>query len=222
MTEQIRADFDRLARFDEDEWNHNNHYHSFLLKHLPADCAEALEIGSGTGAFSRMLAERCGHVLGLDLAPEMVRLARERSAEFSNLNYQVADVLELEFPREKYGCIASIATFHHLPLEKMLAKTKEALHPGGVLLVIDLFQSEWPQEMLTDLIAVPASALLKLVKTGRLRDSAEVRAAWEAHGAHDVYQPLSVIRAACAKILPEAGVRRHWLWRYSIVWQKPR
>jgi SAM-dependent methyltransferase len=221
MTEQIRADFDRLARFDEDEWNHNNHYHSFLLQHLPDNCAEALEIGSGTGAFSRLLAEHCGHILGLDLAPEMVRLARERSAEFLNLEYQVADVLELEFPREKYGCIASIATLHHLPLEALLAKAKDALQPGGVLLVLDLFQSEWPQELLADLAAVPASALLKLVKTGRLRDSAEVRAAWEAHAVHDRYQPLSVIRQICAKVIPGAEVRRHLLWRYSIVWQKP-
>lgn len=221
MTEQIRADFDRLARFDEDEWNHNNHYHSFLLKHLPADCAEALEIGSGTGAFSRLLAARCGHVLGLDLAPEMVRLAHARSTEFSNLEYEVADVLQVDFSREKYACIASIATFHHLPLEELLEKTKSALQPGGVLLILDLFQSEGPQDLLLDLAAVPVSALFKLIKTGRLREAAEVRAAWEAHAVHDVYQPLRVIRQVCAKILPGAEVRRHLLWRYSIVWKKP-
>jgi SAM-dependent methyltransferase len=70
MTEQIRNDFDRLAQFDEDGWTHNNHYHSFLLKHVPASCENALEIGCGTGAFSRLLAERSQHVLGLDLAPK--------------------------------------------------------------------------------------------------------------------------------------------------------
>jgi ubiquinone/menaquinone biosynthesis C-methylase UbiE len=192
-----------------------------LLKHLPVNRETALEIGCGTGAFSRLLADRFQQVLGLDLAPEMVRLARERSTRVSNLEYQVADVLQMDFPVEKYDCIASIATFHHLPLETMLEKTKGALKPGGVLLILDLFRSEWPQDLPMNLAAVPVSAFLKLVKTGRLREPAAVRAAWAAHGLHDVYQPLSVIRRLCAQILPGAEVQRHWLWRYSIVWKKP-
>ena len=49
-------------------------------------------------------------------------------------------MLQWDFPREKYDCIASIATFHHLPLEVMLQKAKDALKPGGVLLILDLFQ----------------------------------------------------------------------------------
>jgi SAM-dependent methyltransferase len=152
----------------------------------------------------------------------MVHLAQKRSKNCPNADFQVANVLEWDFPREKYDCIASIATFHHLPLEGMLEKTKSTLKPGGILLILDLFKSEWPEGLLMDLAAIPVSAILKLVKTGRLRDSAEVRAAWAAHGAQDVYQPLSVIRAVCAKVIPGAEVQRHLLWRYSLVWEKPK
>lgn len=66
MTEQIRNDFDWLALLDDDGWNHNNHYHPFLLSHLPSHCENALEIGCGTGSFSRLLAERSQYVLELD------------------------------------------------------------------------------------------------------------------------------------------------------------
>ena len=220
MTEVIRDDFDRLALLDGDGWTHNNHYHSFLLRHIPAQCDDALEIGCGTGAFSRLLAQRSRHILGLDLAPEMVRIAQERSKNCPNVEYQAADVLEWDFPRGKYDCIASIATLHHLPLGVILQKAKDALGPGGVLLNLDLFKSEWPRDLLMDCIALPSSIILKLVKTGRLRESEAVRAAWTAHGIHDVYLPLSVIRQVCDQVIPGAEVRRHLLWRYSIVWEK--
>jgi SAM-dependent methyltransferase len=220
MTELIRTDFDQLALLDNGGWTHNNHYHPFLLGHLPAQCEAALEIGCGAGAFSRLLAERFHYVLGLDLAPEMVRIAQERSKSYPNVEYQTADVLEWGFPEEKFDCVVSIATFHHLPLEVMLQKAKSALKPGGVLLILDLFQSEWPRDLLMDCAALPASIILRLVKTGRLREPQAVRAAWEAHGVHDVYLPLSTIRQVCQRVIPGADVRRHLLWRYSIVWKK--
>jgi SAM-dependent methyltransferase len=220
MTELIRDDFDHLAKLDKDGWTHNNHYHPFLLRHVPAQCDDALEIGCGTGAFSRLLAERSRHVLGLDLAPEMVRIAQGRSKNCPNVEYQAADVLQWGFPCKKFDCIVSIATFHHLPLEEMLQKAKEALRPGGTLLILDLFQSEWPQDFLMDCVAVPASVILRLVKTGRLREPQAVRAAWAAHGVHDVYLPLSVIHQVCDRVIPGAEVRRHLLWRYSMIWKK--
>lgn len=221
MTEDIRADFDRLALLDGDGWNHNSHYHPFLLRQVPAKCGEALEIGCGTGAFSRLLAERSAHVLGLDLSPTMVRIARERSQYVSNVDYQVTDVLAWDWPCEQFDCIVSIATFHHLPLEMMLERTKQALKPGGVLLVLDLFRSEWPGDLLTDLFSAALNPLLKLVKTGRLREPVEVRAAWAEHGKHDRYLTLRQVQGICQKVVPNAEVRRRLFWRYSMVWKRP-
>ena len=65
----FEADFDRLALLDEEGWTANNHYHDSLLKHLPLNCENALEIGCGTGAFARDLAkglrasDRSGYVI---------------------------------------------------------------------------------------------------------------------------------------------------------------
>jgi 2-polyprenyl-3-methyl-5-hydroxy-6-metoxy-1,4-benzoquinol methylase len=220
MSELIRDDFDRLALLDTDDWNHNNHYHPLLLKHLPSGCQQALEIGCGSGGFSRLLAEQSQHVLGLDLAPEMIRLAQMRSRDYSNLEYQLADVLQWDFPREKYDCIVSIATFHHLPFDVMLPKLKAALNPGGALLILDLFKSATLADHLTDIISIPMNLFLRLVKTGKLRESEAARAAWAAHGTHDVYLPLSAIRQACDQILPGYTLERHFLWRYSLIWKK--
>ena len=101
--ETIRSDFDRLAMLENTTggWSHNDHHHAYLLSYIPHPCNESLEIGCGTGAFARLLAVRSRHVLGLDLSPEMIRIARARSTGFTNIDYQVADILEWPFPLEQ-------------------------------------------------------------------------------------------------------------------------
>ena len=217
----IQEDFDRIALVSEDGGAHNDHYHSFLLRHLPSNCHNALEVGCGTGGFARRLAGRSGHVVALDLSPEMIRLARERSSQFSNIEFQLADVLELPLPDESFDCIASIATLHHLPLREVLWKMKSALKPGGVLLVIDLFEPAGLSDSVSNLLAIPVSVSLRLIHHGRLLPRREVRDAWAAHEVHDLYPTMREVHALCDEILPGAKIRKHLLWRYSIVWQKP-
>lgn len=216
----IQADFDRIALLDDDEWNHNNHYHDFLLNHVPSHCREALEIGCGTGSFSRLLASRSDRVLALDLSPQMIRIARGRSGRFHNIDFQVADITSYELPAERFDCIATVATLHHLPLAEMLLKMKDALRVNGLLLVLDLFQSETLADAVMDAFAVPMHFGLKLIRLGRLRDAREVREAWSEHDRHDFYPTLAQVRQACMETLPGAEIKRHLLWRYSITWKK--
>jgi ubiquinone/menaquinone biosynthesis C-methylase UbiE len=223
MTEamsDVRADFDRIALLSGEEWGHNGHYHEFLARHVPAPCREALEVGCGTGAFSRRLAKSSERVLALDLSPNMVGLARERSARFPNIEFRVADVLEMELPAERFDCIATIATLHHLPVAEVLPKLKGALKPGGVLLVLDLFQGEGLSDAFRNALAVPVSLGLRLVRRGRLLPPREVRRAWNEHGRHDSYLTMAQVGEVCAELLPGALITRHLLWRYSVVWKK--
>jgi SAM-dependent methyltransferase len=224
----VQADFDRLALLDAEGWTHNNHYHNFLLRHVPHGCQNALEVGCGTGAFARCLAERAEHVVALDLSPEMIRVARSRSSSFRNIEFHLADATSWDFPAAHFDCIAAIATLHHLPLGEMILQLKDALKPGGVLMVLDLFEPE--RNLFTapglldtflNIIAMGVSVSLRLIHNGRLKPPREVRAAWEAHGQHDSYPKMSDVRTLCADILPGAKVRKHLLWRYSIIWQKP-
>ncbi|HNB54965.1 MAG TPA: class I SAM-dependent methyltransferase [Anaerolineales bacterium] len=218
---QIQQDFDRLADFSDEHWGHNNHYHPFLLRHLPAASEmDALDIGCGTGAFARLLAQRFRRVLALDLSPRMIEMAKERSQGLANIDYQVGDVMDYPLPAAQFGCVASIATLHHMPLEPILAKIKQALAPEGVLLVLDLYKAAAPTDYAMSAVAIPVTLALKWLKNGRIRETAEARAAWEAHGATDVYLPLSEVRAVAERVMPRAQVVRHLLFRYSLVWKK--
>lgn len=216
----IEADFDRLALLDDEGWTANNHYHKFLLKHVPQNCENALEIGCGTGAFARLLAKRCQRVIGLDLSPEMIRVARSRSSQFHNLEFQLADAMTWDFPESHFDYVCSIATLHHLQQRELFVKMKDALKPGGVFVVLDLVESNSLVERMLDVIGLGVSGSLRLIHNGRLKPPAAVRKAWEQHGKHDSYSTVSDVRALSNEILPGASVRRHLLWRYSLVYQK--
>jgi ubiquinone/menaquinone biosynthesis C-methylase UbiE len=217
----VQADFDRIALLPGDErWSHNTHYHRYLLRQLPPRIDAALDIGCGSGAFSRLLAKRAREVTGLDLSTQMVRIASERSRTYPNVRYVVADVMQWPMPPARYDCIASIATLHHLPLADVLRKAKAALMPGGTLLVLDLYRQATLLELLSSVLTVPVSLALRLLNGG-LKVSPEAKAAWDEHGRTDSYLTMREVRAICAQVMPGAHVRRHLLWRYSIVWKKP-
>lgn len=221
-TTKVRADFDRIAALtQEDSWGHNEQYHPFLLRHVPTPCHAVLDIGCGTGKFSRLLAARADKVVGLDLSPQMIEVAVARANAYPNLEFHVADVTTWPLPSETFDCVTSIATLHHLPLMETLQKIKDSLTVGGVLLVLDLYEPKSWSDRLLEMMAVPVHMLLKVLKTGRLHDSQAVQDAWAEHGQDDVYPTMDEVRQICAQVLPGAYVRRHLLWRYSIVWQKP-
>lgn len=216
----IQADFDRIALLPKARWNHNDHYHSFLLDQLPTHCSNALEIGCGAGTFSRLLADRADHVLALDLSPQMIRLAEKASTAYTNIDFRVADILTEALPAEHFDCIATIATLHHLSLGEILIKMERALKPGGALIILDLYKSATLSDILTSLAALPIDAAMRMIWNGRVRQPQAMREAWAAHTPHERYLTLAQIRQSCARILPGAQVRKHLFWRYSIVWKK--
>ena len=220
-TETIRSDFDRIASLGGAGWDHNAHYHARLLARLPPRCGRALEIGCGAGEFSRLLAARAESVLALDLSPRMIRVARERSKAHPNIEFAVGDVMAREFADGEFDCVATLTTLHHLPAERALRKIAKALRPGGVFVCLDLYRRSNFGELLLDCAAYPLSLLLSLSKTGRLRPPREVREAYAAHGRTDAYLTLPQVKRICAEVMPGALVRRHLLWRYSVVWKRP-
>lgn len=214
------ADFNRLALLDDEGWTANNHYHEFLLKQVPTNCEEALEIGCGTGAFARQLAHRCGRVTALDSSPEMIRVGRERSKQFDNLQFELADAMTWDFPNSRFDFVCTIATLHHLDQRELLVKIKDSLKPRGVMVVLDLVQSSSVVERMLDVVGLGVSSGLRLIHNGRLQPPPEVRKAWEQHGKHDHYKTIEQVRALADEIMPGSSVKRHLLWRYTLVYQK--
>ena len=218
--ESIQSDFDRIALLSDDSWNHNAHYHRYLMGHIPERCRRILEIGCGTGSFSRLLAGRAERVLAIDLSPQMIRLAKARSKLYPNIGFVEGDAMTYQLPDGRFDCIATLTTLHHLPIESVLRKIRKALKPGGIFVCLDLYQRSNLSDLLFDCVAYPASLFLTLINTGKPKPPREVREAYAEHGKTDTYLTLPHFEQVCADILPVALVSRHLFRRYSITWKK--
>ncbi len=218
--QKIQHDFDRIALYDRQKWNHNNHYHSFLLKQLPNKGNAVLDIGCGSGEFSRLLARRFDTVVALDLSPKTIEVAKQRSQHYGNIDFQVGNILQWQFPLEHFDAITSIATFHHLSVENLLPNLKAALKPGGKLAILDLLEQENIGDFSLDLIAVPLNWLFSL-KNRHIQQSPEATAAMREHLRSDKFLTRSQAKQIYLNSLAKAKIRKHLFWRYSVVWKKP-
>ncbi|MEO1186620.1 MAG: class I SAM-dependent methyltransferase, partial [Cyanobacteria bacterium J06636_27] len=191
LNQKIRNDFDCIALNEQQGWNHNSHYHRFLLKQLPLKCKIILDIGCGTGEFSRLLAKRADKVIAIDLSPNMIEIAKEKSKQYPNIDFQVADVLQWDFPSEEFDAIISIATVHHLAVEELLSNLKTALKLGGKLIILDLLEHENLGDKLSDFIAVPLNYFFQTTKNRDIKISPEAVQALREHLRTDKYLTLS-------------------------------
>jgi SAM-dependent methyltransferase len=221
LTQKIQNDFDRLALLEpEEKWDHNNHYYGFLLKQLPQTCDRVLEIGCGSGAFSRRLAQRSCRVVAVDLSPNMIDVAKQRSEDYDNIDFQVADIMKWEFRVNHFDAIVSLATVHHLPLERLLSKLSVALKPGGKLAILDLVQREGLKDIWLEAIAMPLNWIFNKFRNKGIKPTPEAVEALREHMRTDKYLTLSQARQIYTSSLAGATVRRHLFWRYSAVWEK--
>ncbi len=226
LTQKIQHDFDRLALCDRDQWDHNNHYHQFLLKQIPSYNQKILDLGCGVGKFSCLLANRADRVVAIDLSPNSIAIAKQRSQQINNIDYQVADISQWQFPQGHFDVIVSdvivsIATVHHLFLEELLPRLKIALKPGGVLVILDLLKHQNLKDTLSDCVAIPLNWWFLKTKNKHFQPSAEAVAAMKEHFRTDEYLNLSQARKIYQDLFKTAKVRRHLFWRYSVVWHKP-
>jgi SAM-dependent methyltransferase len=132
----------------------------------------------------------------------------------------MSDAMTWDFPQSHFDFVCSIETLQHLDQRMLLLKVKDALRPNGVLVVLDLVQSDSLTERVCDVFALGVSGGLRLLNNGRLKPRAEVRKAWEQHGKHDSYLTMRQVRALADEILPGVSVERCLLWRYMLVYQK--
>jgi SAM-dependent methyltransferase len=192
-------------------WNHNSHYHDMLLREVPSPCGPALDVGCGEGDFSRLLAARAQRVDAIDMDEGVIRRAREEAAMPRNLSFIPGNFLAYPVAEDAYDFVCALAALHHMPLEPAVAKMRRALRPGGVLAVLGV----WPVATPTDMIISSAAVVVNLgYRTARGRDRMGAPTA-------NPTMTLDEVRARIPDLLPGATVRRHLLWRYTIIWRKP-
>jgi 2-polyprenyl-3-methyl-5-hydroxy-6-metoxy-1,4-benzoquinol methylase len=205
-------------------FDHNDHYHRLLLRHLPRNPVAALDVGCGTGRFARRLADLGMEVDAIDPSEEVIAEARALSGRTTgdrSPRFQHANVTEVQLPRAHFDFISCLASIHHMPFDTVAA-LRDALAPGGVLVILGCYPEKTRLDRAWSLAAVPVNAVARLAVAVRDR----LRPAGPATGRERVKAPvrqptvpLPQIRREAAVLLPGCSIRRVLFWRYLLVYR---
>jgi ubiquinone/menaquinone biosynthesis C-methylase UbiE len=113
------------------------------LAHIkPGD--KVLEIGCGTGTLTLAAKTRVGvsgEVVGIDIAPEMIEVARRKAVRKSiDVLFQVGGLENIPFPDNRFDTVMCSLMIFHMPDEvrgKGFKEIYRVLKSGGHLFIID-------------------------------------------------------------------------------------
>jgi len=132
--EDIVEFFDRCAPSWDAEMIKSDEIIGIILDAAGVEVGKTvLDVACGTGVmFPYYLNREVASVTGIDISPEMVKIAREK---FPQVQVVCNDVEETAFDR-KFDCIVVYNAFPHFPdPERLIEKLTGLLNPGGTLTV---------------------------------------------------------------------------------------
>ena len=106
-----------------------------LLGGIP-EGGRVVEIGPGTGKATVALAERGFELVGVELGATLATVARRRLAGFPRAQIVVADYEHWKPERGDFDAVVAFTSFHWIAPELRYTKSKQLLHPGGALAVV--------------------------------------------------------------------------------------
>lgn len=160
-----------------------------------APSTSALDLACGTGDIAFQLAERGARVVGLDITPRMIELARQKRARAGGLarapEFVVGDMMALPFAEATFDLVTTGYGVRNVPvIETALREIRRVLKPGGRVLSLDFNRPDHP--------IVRAVYLVYLTTVGSVLG-------WLLHGRSDTYR---YIPATIRRYPGAAGVAR--------------
>lgn len=220
-TKKVRMDFDEIARLSGPHDEGADRYDSFLLSEIPADATSVLDVGCGLGRLTARLVEPNRRVLGIDVSPEMITRAQQKYGRAENILFVCDDFLAHDFGSARFACIVTAAALHHVRMDLAIPRLIELTQSGGRLIVHDVRADDGLSDWSRSHAALAQAAFARTLRTGWPLSPRSLRQAWKRHCAEETYLTATEARALADKLLPGARVYNHWLWRYTIVWDKP-
>lgn len=119
-------------------WLYRKEY-VFKLVH---DCRpkRILDFGCGSGDSATELAALGYDVLGIDVSPELIALAKERArldGVVERAKFLAVDGTTATLPKEAFDLVLVQAVLHHVDLAESLRTLDHVLSPGGFLIIVE-------------------------------------------------------------------------------------
>ena len=194
------------------KWNHNIHYHNMILNNLSNDKCIALDIGSGDGDFAEKLSKYYEKTVCLEPDLKSYEYAKNKYSINNKITHE-NNTLDDYTPNKKFDFITCIASIHHMDFEKSLIKIKNLLKDNGKLIILGLYKEKFLIDYLYSLIACIPNKVRCMINREDNNSSLKIKL----KPANMNYKEIEEISN---KILGDCKIRRHFYWRYSIIYKK--
>jgi ubiquinone/menaquinone biosynthesis C-methylase UbiE len=91
-----------------------------------------LELGCGTGYFTRELVKKDVQITAIDISPELIEKAK-LEIKSENVSFQVQNAYQTDFGMNRFDAVIGSSVLHHLEIEKAFSEIYRVLKPGGII-----------------------------------------------------------------------------------------
>ena len=100
-----------------------------LSKHLGPGM-KVLEVGCGTGYFTKELARSGADVIAIDVSSELLEIAKANCSA-PNVRYEIQNAYTLSYPDAVFDSVVGSSVLHHLEIEAALREIYRVVKLGG-------------------------------------------------------------------------------------------
>ena len=166
MDEQLRTEFNEWARAGKGESMERGHRpagEQAIARLRVEPDSRVLDIGCGSGWATRLLADYASHgrVTGIDISDEMIRVAREASTSYPNVDFEVASAEQLPFADGEFTRSFSMESlYYYQNIPRALSEIHRVMKVGGLFAaVVDLYWENEATHQWIDILKVPVELL---------------------------------------------------------------
>ena len=91
-----------------------------------------LELGCGTGSFTRELARSGADIVAIDVSPELLENAK-LNCSVPNVRFQIQNAYSLSYSEAVFDSVVGSSVLHHLEIEEALRDVYRVLKPEGTI-----------------------------------------------------------------------------------------
>jgi ubiquinone/menaquinone biosynthesis C-methylase UbiE len=101
-----------------------------MLSSVIEEGDKVLELGCGTGYFTKELVRTKASVTAIDISQELIREA-QKTVQADNVSFEIQNACRMEFNDNLFDKVIGSSVLHHLDIRKALSEIHRVLRPGG-------------------------------------------------------------------------------------------
>ena len=103
---------------------------------------EVLECACGTGLLSGVIAKKCKSLVATDFSVKMLKKAKKKYGEYSNVQFKEGNILQIEYPEESFDVVVAANVIHLLDEPYRALKELDRVCRKGGRIIIPTYMNQ--------------------------------------------------------------------------------